>query len=167
MTVQDLINNITSNSEFILNYYIGLLVVSLLGMLFVNSNNFKAPINYLYSILIYLIAIPGTLAIILLTYNFFYLKSNLMQLEVVVYYLPIIAIVVLFAIINKTVSLKYIPGFDKISGLFSIIFVTFIFTYLIQKVFIGIFFIGSITQLLVIFGVLFIVLKVGWSKVIK
>jgi len=159
MTVQDLIDIITtSNTSHILNYYIGLLIASLLGMLFVNSSNFKSPINYLYTALIYLIAIPGILAVILLVYNFFYLKSNLLRLEVLTYYLPIIAMVVLFVIISKTVPLKRIPGFDKISGLFMVIFIAFIFTYLIQKVFIGIFFIGSMTQLLIIFVVMLVVL---------
>lgn len=168
MTVQDLINIITSsNTSHVLNYYIALLLLSLIGMLFVNSSNFKSPINYLYTTLIYLIAIPGILAIILLVYNFFYLKSNLMQLEVLTYYLPILAMLILFIIINKTIPLKYIPGFNKISGLFAVIFISFLFTYLIQKVFIGIFFIGSITQLFGIFIVMLIVLKIGWDKVIK
>lgn len=167
MTVQDLINQLSSNSSTILNYYIALLVLALVGMLIVTPKNFKAPINYFYTALVYAVAIPGILAIILLVYNFFYLRANLMQLEVLTYYLPIIAMLVLFVIINKTIPLKRIPGFDKISGLFAIIVVTFLITYLIQKIFIGIFFIGSITQLLVIFIVLLVIVKIGWDKVIK
>ncbi|TCI93073.1 hypothetical protein [Tenacibaculum sp. M341] len=167
MTVQDLINQLSSNSSTILNYYIALLVLALMGMLIVTPKNFKAPINYFYTALVYAVAIPGILAIILLVYNFFYLRANLMQLEVLTYYLPIIAMLVLFVIINKTIPLKRIPGFDKISGLFAIIVVTFLITYLIQKIFIGIFFIGSITQLLVIFIVLLVIVKIGWDKVIK
>lgn len=167
MTVQDLINQLSNNSSTILNYYIALLVLALVGMLIVTPKNFKAPINYFYTALVYAVAIPGILAIILLVYNFFYLRANLMQLEVLTYYLPIIAMLVLFVIINKTIPLKRIPGFDKISGLFAIIVVTFLITYLIQKIFIGIFFIGSITQLLVIFIVLLVIVKIGWNKVIK
>ncbi len=167
MTVQDLINQLSSNSSTILNYYIALLVLALVGMLIVTPKNFKAPINYFYTALVYAVAIPGILAIILLVYNFFYLRANLMQLEVLTYYLPIIAMLVLFVIINKTIPLKRIPGFDKISGLFAIIVVAFLITYLIQKIFIGIFFIGSITQLLVIFIVLLVIVKIGWDKVIK
>lgn len=167
LTVQDLISLLSTNSSHILNYYLALLILSLVGMLIVTPKNFKTPVNYLYTLLVYAAAIPGILAIILLVYNFFYLRSNLMQLEVITYYLPIIAMIILFVIINKTIPLKRIPGFDKISGLFSIIIVTFLITYLIQKVFIGIFFIGSIMQLLVIFIVLLVIVKIGWNKVMK
>ncbi len=167
MTVQDLIYLLSNNSSIIINYYIALLVLTLIGMLIVTPKNFKTPVNYIYTILVYALAIPGILAIILLVYNFFFLKTNLINLEVITYYLPIVAMVILFLLINKTIPLKSIPGFDKISGLFMMIFVAFIVTYFIQKVFIGIFFIGSFMQLIVIFIVLLVVLKIGWDKFIK
>ncbi|WP_233883040.1 hypothetical protein [Tenacibaculum piscium] len=167
MTVYDLINILAENSATILNYYIFLLVIILLGLLFSNVINFKSPIIYLYTVLIYAISIPAILAIILVVYNFFFLHKNLLQLELVTYYLPIIAMLVLLLIIKKTVPLKEIPGFDKLSGLFIILFITFLSTYFIQKAIIGVFFIGSFTQLIIIFLVLLVLLKLGWDKLVK
>ncbi|WP_370424538.1 hypothetical protein [Tenacibaculum dicentrarchi] len=167
MTVYDLINILAENSSTILNYYIFLLVIVLLGLLFSNAINFKSPLIYLYTVLIYAVAIPGLLAIILVIYNFFFLRKNLMQLQLVTYYLPIIAMILLFLIIKKTLPLKEIPGFDKLSGLFIILFITFLITYFIQKAIIGVFFIGSFTQLIAIFLVLLVVLKLGWNKFVK
>lgn len=167
MTVYDLINILTKNSNTILNYYILLFVIALIGLLFANSIRAKTPIVYVYSALIYAIIIPGLLAIILVIYNFFFLRKNLMQLELVTYYLPIIAMLFLLLIIKKTLPLKEIPGFDKLSGLFVILFITFLITYFVQRAVIGIFFIGSFTQLIVIFLVLLVVLKLGWNKLVK
>ncbi|MBE7629449.1 hypothetical protein [Tenacibaculum piscium] len=167
MTVYDLINILTTNSSNILNYYILLFVIVLIGLLFSNMIRPKSPILYVYSALIYAIAIPGLLSIILVVYNFFFLRKNLMQLQLVTYYLPIIAMVLLFLIIKKTLPLKEIPGFDKLSGLFIILFITFLITYFIQKAIIGVFFIGSFTQLIAIFLVLLVVLKLGWNKLVK
>ncbi len=167
MTVYDLINILSNNSNTIINYYVALLLVILLGLLFSNMIRPKSPILYVYSILIYALAIPGLLAIILVVYNFFFLRKNLMQLQLVTYYLPIIAMILLFLIIKKTLPLKEIPGFDKLSGLFIILFITFLITYFIQKAIIGVFFIGSFTQLIAIFLVLLVVLKLGWNKFVK
>lgn len=167
MTVYDLINIISNNSNLIINYYIVLFIIVLLGLLFSNSITAKSPVVYLYTVLIYATVIPGLLSIILVVYSFFFLHENLINLQVVTYYLPIIAMVILLAIIKKTIPLKAIPGFDKLSGLFMILFVTFLVTYFIQRAFIGIFFIGSFTHLIVIFLVLLVVLKLGWNKFVK
>jgi len=106
MTVYDLINILSNNSNTIINYYVALLLVILLGLLFSNMIRPKSPILYVYSILIYALAIPGLLAIILVVYNFFFLRKNLMQLQLVTYYLPIIAMILLFLIIKKNTSFK-------------------------------------------------------------
>lgn len=167
MTVQDIINLLSNKSNIIINYYVALLIVSLCGLLFVKAQDFKAPINYLYTILIYAAVIPGLLSIILVVYNFFFLGQNLITLQVVTYYLPIIAMIVLLLIIKKTIPLQRIPGFSRLSGLFIMIFIAFIVTYFIQRIFVGIFFIGSFIHLIGIFIVLLIVLKIGWSRFVK
>ncbi|CAM1361385.1 hypothetical protein [Tenacibaculum xiamenense] len=167
MTVQDIIDLIDKNSSAILNYYIVLGIISLIGLLFVNRDNFKSPITYAYTFLIYASVIPGLLALMLIVYNLFFLKRNLLHLPVLTYYLPVIAMGVLLLIIKKTVSLKEIPGFERLSGLFMLIFVTLIITYFVQKIFIGVFFIGSVSYLIGLFVVLLLVLKVGWNKLVK
>ena len=101
MTVQDIINLLSNKSSTIINYYVVLLLISLLGLLFVKAKEFKAPISYLYTILVYVAVIPGLLSIILVVYNFFFLGQNLITLQIVTYYLPIIAMLVLLLIIKK------------------------------------------------------------------
>lgn len=143
MTIQEIINQFDNNSGLILNYYIVLLVFCLLGLLFVKPNNFKSPINYVYTALIYALCIPALLSSILLLYSFFFLRENLLQVNALAYFLPIVSLVLLLFIIKKTIPLKAIPGFEKISGLFMLIIVTFIVTYVLQRMFFGVFFIGG------------------------
>lgn len=167
MTIQDIINQFEGNASFIINYYVGLLVVSLIGLLFINPSNFKTPINYVYTILIYATCIPALLSLILILYNLFFLNSNLLKVNIIAYFLPIVSLFVLLFIIKKTVSLNSIPGFKKISGLFMLIMITFIITYIMQRMFFGVFFIGSFKYLIALFLVLLILLKIGWSKIMR
>lgn len=167
MTIQDIINQFDSNAEIIVTYFVALLIISLLGLLFVNKTNYKSPINYIYTLLTYAVSIPGLLSIILVLYSFFFLHKNLMEVNVLAYYVPIIAMGLILFIIKKTVPLRLIPGFNRLSGLFMLIFVAFILTYILQRMFFGVFFIGSFLHLIAIFVVLLIILKIGWSKITR
>ena len=135
MTIQDFINWFGNNPNIVLGYFSIIIVIALLGLLFVNQSNFKSPINYLYTILIYAVTIPGLLALVLILYSFFFLKTNLLQLDLIAYFVPLIAMIVTLVIINRTISIKQIPGFGKLSGLFLMIMITFIITYILQRMF--------------------------------
>lgn len=167
MTIQEIIDQFGGNSGIIINYYIVLLVLSLIGLLFVNTGNFKSPINYLYTVLLYAVCVPALFSFVLLLYSFFFLRANLLQVNALAYYLPIVSLVLLLVIIKKTIPLKSIPGFEKISGLFMIIIVSFIITYILQRMFFGVFFIGSFKHLIAIFVVLLIIIRLGWRKIMR
>lgn len=167
MTIQEIIDQFGNNSGIILNYYIVLLVLCLLGLLFVKSDDFKSPVNYFYTGLVYAICIPALLSFMLLLYSFFFLRANLLQVNALTYFLPIASLILLLFIIKKTVPLKKIPGFEKISGLFLLISITFIVTYVLQRMFFGVFFIGSFKHLIAIFLVLLVLFRFGWRKIMR
>lgn len=167
MTVQDIIQWFENYPFLIIGYFIALFVISLLGLAVVSRRNFRAPITYLYSMLVYAVAIPGLLALIITVYNFFFLKTNLLEINILAYFVPIIAMVIVLLIINKTVPMYLIPGFDKLSGLFVIIVITFIITYILQRMFFGVFFVGKIQYLLLFFLALLFVLRIAWKKISK
>lgn len=167
MTVQDIINWFGSNPKLVLGYFIALAIFSLLGLLFVSPKNFKPPVSYLYSGLVYGVSIPGLLSIVLIVYNFFYLKSNLLQLDIMTYYVPLVATIAILIIINKTIPMQSIPGFEKLSGLFMIIIITFIITYILQRMFFGVFFIGRFEHLLLLFLGLLIGIRIAWARIMK
>lgn len=167
MTVQDFINWFGNNPNIVVGYFAILIAVSLVGLLFVNQSNFKSPISYLYGVLIYAVTIPGLLALVLLLYSFFFLKTNLLQLDLVTYFVPLVAMIITLVIINKTIPMSQIPGFGKLSGLFIIISITFIITYILQRMFFGVFFVGRFQYLLLFFLAMLFGLKIAWDKIFK
>ncbi|WP_062059412.1 hypothetical protein [Aquimarina longa] len=167
MTIEDIINWFEYNPRLILSYFAISIVLSILGLIFINQRNFRPPITYLYGILVYAVTIPGLLALMVTLYNFFFLKTNLLQINILAYYVPILSMCITLFIIHKTVPMSRIPGFGKLSGLFVIIMITFIITYILQRTFFGVFFIGRFQYLLVLFLIILIVLKIAWNKIVK
>jgi len=167
MTVQDFINWFGKNPNLILGYFAVIIAFSLIGLLYVKQSNFKPPINYFYGILIYAVTIPGLLALVLLLYSFFFLKTNLLQLDLVTYFVPLVSMIITLVIINKTIPMSRIPGFGKLSGLFIMIMITFIITYVLQRMFFGVFFVGRFQYLIIFFLALLLGLKVAWDRMVK
>ena len=167
MTIQELIDLIGNHPKYVLSYFISLGMLSLVGLLLVRQRDFKPPLSYLYGILIYATTIPGLLSLVLLLYNFFFLKANLLTLNFTTYYIPLLSMILILIIVNKTIPIKHIPGFGRLSGLFMIIMITFITTYILQKMFFGVLFIGKIQYLILLFIILFIGIKFAWNRLIK
>ena len=167
MTVQDIIQWFENYPLLIIGYFAVLIIISLLGLLAVNRRNFRSPVTYLYSVLVYAVTIPGLLALIITVYSFFFLRTNLLEINVLAYFVPVITMVIVLLIINKTVPMHLIPGFDKLSGLFVIIVITFIITYILQRMFFGVFFVGKMQYLLLFFLALLFVLRIAWKKITK
>ncbi|WP_438424232.1 hypothetical protein [Aquimarina macrocephali] len=167
MTIQDIINWFANNPNLILGYFAVIIAISLLGLMFVNQRNFRSPVNYFYGVLVYAVTIPGLLALIIVLYSFFFLKTNLLHVNVLAYFVPVVSMFVTLFIINKTVPMSRIPGFEKLSGLFIIVAITFIITYILQRMFFGVFFVGRFQYLLLFFLALLLILRIAWKKIIK
>ncbi|MDH7447726.1 hypothetical protein [Aquimarina sp. 2201CG14-23] len=167
MTVQDFINWFGDNPNVVLSYFVIIIAISLIGLLFVKQSNFKPPINYFYGILIYAVTIPGLLALILILYSFFFLRTNLLQVDLIAYFVPLIAMIITLIIINKTIPMAQIPGFGKLSGLFILVIITFVITYVLQRMFFGVFFVGRFQYLIVFFLALLFGLKIAWDRIVK
>lgn len=167
MTLQDFINWFGNNSNLILGYFLVIIAISLIGLLFVNRQNFKPPITYLYGVLVYAVTIPGLLSLILVLYSFFFLKINLLQLDLITYFVPLIAMIITLILINKTIPMSTVPGFGKLSGLFMLIMIAFVITFIIQRMFFGVFFVGNFQYLILFFLALLFGLKIAWGRIMK
>lgn len=165
MTLQEIINTISLHPNQILSYYAVLVGISIILALYINRENFKSPYTYIYSAIVYAVSIPAMLSTILIIYGLFFRHTDFLQVDVISYFLPIVVLIFILILVNKTVGLVQVPGFKRISGLFVIILLSFLITYFIQKTFIGIFFIGSFKTLLVLFLVVLVLLKLAWNKV--
>ena len=70
-------------------------------------------------------------------------------------------------LIKRKVDLDILPGFDRLSGLMSIMLITFIIIIIIYKTRIFIGFISSFQSFVVVGIILFIILKIASKKFLK
>lgn len=120
-----------------------------------------SPWKYVYSLIVYITCTLGMFSLFILIYSVVFLHANLLNLNVVVYFLPIVSMIVTLSIIKKSVDFNDIPGFDRIYGLLTLIIVTFVVVVIISKLRILIIFGGSITTFIIFCLLIFIFLKLG------
>lgn len=121
----------------------------------------ESPWKYFHSILVYLACVPGVFSAVLTGYVIFFTKENLLDANLLIHVVPIVSMFITLAIIRKSVSFEDIPGFDRLSGLMTMIAVTFILILGIYKTKIWLIFGGSVFVLAAIALGLFALMKWG------
>jgi hypothetical protein len=120
-----------------------------------------APWKYIYSVLVYLACVPGTFAAVLTGYALFFTHENLLDANPLVYFLPIVSMVVTLVIIHRTVTFELVPGFERLEGLMVMIACSFALALAVQKTRIFVGFFGSIDRLFLLAAGVFALLKWG------
>ena len=133
----------------------------LTGVIHGENNGRNSPWKYFYTILVYLACIPGVLSAVLTGYIIFFTRENLLDTNVLVHFIPIVSMTVSLILIRKNVSYDDVPGFDRLSGLITMIAVTFIVVLGIYKTRLWVVFGGSVFVLVAVAVGLFALLKWG------
>jgi len=121
----------------------------------------RVPWKYAYSVLVYCAAIPGMFACALTAYTMFFIRGNLLQANLLVYALPVVAMVVTLAVMRGSVEFDDIPGFDRLSGLMTMMGASFLIALIILKTHIRLLFFGSIWTFLGFVLALYLFMKWG------
>jgi hypothetical protein len=133
----------------------------LCGVVHGRGNGSNSPWKYLYSVLVYFACVPGLFSAVLTGYTLFFSHENLLDLNPLVYLLPMASMVVTLLLVRQSVSFTQVPGFDRLSGLMVMIGCSFAIALAIQKTNIWIFFGGSIDRLFILAAGVFALLKWG------
>lgn len=158
MTIQNLITLLNDNPYYILSYFLILFLIAIYSNIVVSPKNIS-QIKYIMSGLIYLVAIPGMLSVLLLLYNVLFLSTNILTLSLVSYFVPIVAMTATIIIINKKVKMAKLPGFTKLTSLFVMIILSFGILYILKRSFFGVIILGSFTSLILVFAGILIILR--------
>ena len=160
MSVADLLELLAGNSLILLIVFLSLpLLAWLYGLPISRFKAGRSPHCYIYAVLVYLVCIPGAMALTLSGYFLFFLRANMMNVNILVFFLPIVSMIATLMLIRQKTELARLPGFDRVSSLFIVLTVTFILVALIQKTRIWLLFHGSILGLLLFVALLFFLLK--------
>jgi hypothetical protein len=164
MNLQDFFNWIGSNPKIVLFYFLCIpIFASLIGFL-ANEKASSAPSLYLYSSLIYLVSIPGIFAMTLNIYLFLFERKSVFDANVYLQILPIFSMIATLIIIRNKVDLNLVPGFDRISGLITMITCAICFMWFLDRTHIYVFSYMPFWQVAAILIGLILIMRVGWKN---
>ena len=164
MTLQEFFNLLADNPFWILSYFLLIPFTALLAGNLGKGEGHLEPWTYLYSVLIYLVCIPGIFAITLSVYLFVFERRSIFQTDIFTQVIPIISMVVTMFLIRRNADLKLIPGFDKITGLVMMIFALFAIFWVMDKTRIFVVSFMPFWQGILIFVGLLLVVRWGWGR---
>ena len=133
MTLGEFFELCGQHPGILLGYFILIPFIALLALLFSKDQSHLSPWIYLYSVLIYLVCIPGLFAVTLSIYFFLFERRSIMDTNIYTQVLPILSMIFTIILIKKQVNLDVVPGFGKLSGLITVISVMMIIMWIIDK----------------------------------
>jgi hypothetical protein len=133
MTLGEFFERCSQNPELLLGFYILIPLIALLAMLFSKGQGQLSSWKYLYSILIYLVAIPGIFAVTLSVYLFLFEQRSIMDTNIYTQVIPVVSMLATFILVRKQIDLDLVPGFDKLSGLVTILTVLIMVMWVLDK----------------------------------
>ena len=167
MSVNDLITAVGRHPEYIA-LYLGL--VPLLGFMASYKIKFRlasAKLKMVLSAIMHLAAVPGMLSSALLFYSLFILHQNILNVDALVYFAPIISMFTTFILIKRKINLNQIPGCDRLFGVMVLLFMTCLIVLFLYRFRLVIGFFGSFSHLLIAGAIIFIIFKVALYKIFK
>lgn len=164
MTLQEFFDLLGQTPSLVFGYFLIIPITALLAWILGNGEGQLTPWKYLYSVLVFLVCIPGIIAITLNIYFFLFEKQPIMSANLLTQILPIFSMILTLFLIRQNVLFDQIPGFGKISGLFTLIFIVLSFMWFIDRTSIHIFSYMPIQYLGLIFIGLFFAARWSTSK---
>lgn len=161
MTLQELLDLQENNQWIWLGILLGVPLLAVLGRLLGGEDLKDSPVRYFFGLLVYAAVVPGMLAIAACVHLFTVGDGDFLQVNVLVYFLPILTMLISLALIHRFIPLSSVPGFGRLSGLLMVAGVLGLVIFFLKRTFIGLIFFGSIWSLAGFFAVLVFVFVVG------
>ena len=165
MTLNDLLNYAAGHPEAVIFYFALVPFAALLAGLMERKEGHLPPWNYLYSAMLYLVAVPATLSAGLLAYQWLFERGSILDVDLLLQGVPIISFFVTAYIIRRQVYLRGLPGFGRLGGLVLMIFATLVLLWIIDRTRIVLFSGFKIQYLLLCFLLLLVLVRYGWRKI--
>src|SRR5580765_8569421 len=105
MTINDLVQMANGHRLALVIFFLCPPIIAwLCGLIHGKGNGGNAPWKYIYSVMVYLVCIPGLFSSVLTGYALFFRRENMLDVNLAVYVLPIISMIVTLIFIHKTVN---------------------------------------------------------------
>lgn len=167
MTLNDLFEYALSNPLNVVFYFCIIPFAALLAGWMEREEGHLPPWNYLYSTLIYLVAVPAILSVAFNIYKWMFERGSILNANLLLQVLPVASMLLTFFIVKKQVRIESLPGFDRLGGLVVIISAVMAIMWFMDKIRIIAFTYIPIHYVLVIFLVLLVVVRFGWKRLAR
>jgi hypothetical protein len=167
MTILQAINWVFSHHENVLIYFAMVPLATFVLGLFHRTSRQLNFIDFFFSILIYLSSIPGMLAAILLFYSALILRQNILNLNVIIYFLPLVSMASVYYLVSRKTSFARLPGFDRISGLMTLLALVCLIMFVLFRLHFFVGFMASLNSLIILAAMLFFMLKGASQKIFR
>ena len=164
MTLGEFFEAVSDNPVIILFYFVAIPLTAVLAGVLGKGEGHLSPWKYLYSTLIYMVSIPGIFAITLNIYLFLFEKRSIMDANIYTQILPILVMIITLWIIRKSLSFDEIPGFDKLSGLMTVIVAALTLMWILEKTHIIAFTFMPFHYVLIMLAALFVLVRFGLKR---
>ena len=164
MTLREFFELLANNPEILIFFFIACPLTALLSWWLGRGEGHLSPWKYLYSILVYLICIPGIFAVTLNIYLFLFERQSVFDADIWTQVFPIFSMILTLILIRKNVSFDKIPGFGKIHGLMLMIGAILMLMWIIDRTHIIAISIVPFQTVILVFLVLLSVAMLGWWK---
>ncbi len=169
MTLQEIFDYIRDHQLIAILFFLAVPLIALVTTWIGKGEGTKTPYNYVYSVLMYLAAVPGIFAVTLCVYTFLFERANFLEVNVLVYFMPIISMIVTMMILRASIDLEDVPGSGKLSGFLMTIFVVILIMYILDRtrIFAVAFIHLKFIHVLLMFVGLYIVFRIGVNRMFK
>ena len=166
MTLQEFFDFLSYNPIWVLAYFALVPLAAVAVNRMSGKRGLQKPWDVTYSVLVFMVAIPGLLAVAFNIYLFLFERRSIMQTNLITQLVPIVSFIATLLIIRKNVPVEAIPGFGKISSLIVMIFGAFAIMWALDRT--RIFFVAfsfmPIQYVLAIFIGLLVIIRIGWKR---
>ncbi len=133
----------------------------LFGSLHRRGEGNQSPWKYAYSALVFAACIPGMFGAIVTLYLILFVSQNLLDVNMLVTLAPLASMAATLAIAGRNVDFGPLPGFGRLSGLMTVLGMTFAVLFALSRTRIWLVFGGSVLWLGIVGAFVFALIKWG------
>ncbi|MFK8056154.1 MAG: hypothetical protein AB8F78_08570 [Saprospiraceae bacterium] len=167
MTLSQFFDYLSANPILTLAFFVFPPLVAMFVAYFGKGKGYEQPWRSVYSVLVYLVCIPGILALSLLTYLFLFERMSVWNINLLTQGVPILSMMATLWLIQRNVDLSYVPGFGRVSGLMGMIAGLIFIMWIADRMRLVMFSYMPASYVAVIFIGVLIVMQVGWRKAFR
>ncbi|MEL7145664.1 MAG: hypothetical protein AAFO69_04795 [Bacteroidota bacterium] len=169
MTLQEFFDFLSNRPFWILAYFVAVPVMAMVVNRMSGPKGLEKPWDITYSVLVFVVAIPGLLAVAFNVYLFLFERRSIFDTNIMTQLLPIASFIATLMVIRKNVALEQIPGFGKVSSLIIMIFGALAVMWVLDRT--RIFFVAftfmPFQYVIGIFIIVLVLLRYGFKKLFR